>query len=78
MKKLLIFAVAMIALASCQRSETDNSAEMYQQRLNRQHAPFFRKVEYDGHRYVIYEKYNGSKFSEFGLTHDPDCQCNDE
>lgn len=83
MKKTLlpVTFVAFVALAilttltSCHQL-TQEEKEQRIKDSNERITQKFRKVEYEGHTYILYEEVK-AQFSRAGLTHDPACElCN--
>lgn len=76
MKKLTIAILALLALtlAGC---EDNRTPEQRQKAFDADIACHIKTFNYQGHRYLLYEK----SFGHSGvacITHDPDCPCHDE
>lgn len=67
MKNLTLTLLALLALTltGCNQGQVDTN----QKRLNDFDDAII-KAEYDGHSYIIYKGTNKG-----GITHDPDCPC---
>lgn len=76
MKKLTIAILALLAftLTGC---EDNRTPEQRQKAFDADIACHIKTFNYQGHRYLLYEK----SFGHSGvacITHDPDCPCHDE
>lgn len=76
MKEML--TITFIALAvfvcGCTFDSVDSREKL---RLEEDHNAVknFRRVEFEGHDYIIYRQQHGASQTFSGLTHDPDCPC---
>ena len=71
MKKLIIGIIALVALCSCaedsgQKIHTEDGAPLY-----------VRRFEYDGHKYIEFERVLEVYDNFTGYVHDPDCPCHE-
>ena len=74
MKRFLpLLVLAIIAMSSCTLA---SSAPNAGHRTPDSISP----VEYNGHKYIMFERYGGIAATSYSLAvlHDPDCACNPE
>lgn len=70
----LVTAIMATGLSSCGY----NAEEAIEKRLkeeDRASVSNFRRVEFEGHDYILYKQPYGPNHTFSGLTHDPDCEC---
>lgn len=74
MKKLTIAILALLALtlAGCEDNRTQ---EQRQKAFDAGIACHIKTFNYQGHRYLLYERLGGHSSLAAGITHDPDCPC---
>lgn len=61
-------------LASCGYN-AEEALENRRKEEDRISVSHFRTVEYNGHNYILYREYHGPNHTFSGLTHDPECGC---
>ena len=71
MKKLTLSILALLALTltGCEEST--------QEQIDADVASHIQKVNYEGHKYLLYQLPNGYQ-GYGGITHDPDCPCHNK
>lgn len=75
MKKTLLFVALSLAFMACHKP-TQEEIEKRHRESNERVTQKFRKVEYEGHTYILYEVAT-PQYTRAGLTHDPACElCN--
>lgn len=75
MKKLTIAILALLAL-TLTGCEDNRTPEQRQKALDADIACHIKAFNYQGHRYLLYEKRFGHGAAA-GITHDPDCPCHE-
>lgn len=74
MKKLMLPVImAIVFLVSCQ-STIDKEKKAQIEAENKAIVSSLRTVEFNGHSYIVYREGFGTK-NFGGITHDPDCGC---
>ena len=68
--KLFIFALLALTLAGCRKPST-------QQEMDAHVARHIKVFNYQGHRYLFYERQLG-RGGVGGVVHDPDCPCHEK
>lgn len=71
--KVFLFLLTAILISSCRASCSVRDAG--------QRTPdSISRVEYDGHKYLLFERYGGVAATTYSMCvlHDPDCACNPE
>lgn len=64
----LILALCAIALTGCE--------ELTQEQIDADVASHIQKVNYGGHKYLLYQLNGYQGYG--GITHDPDCPCREK
>lgn len=72
---LILLSVVLIAVESCRNYDAKQSYEAKKKHEDKVATGFFRRIEFEGHDYILYRQYHGSTMTYSGLTHDPDCEC---
>lgn len=73
-KKLTLTILALLALtlAGCKDNRTP---EQRQKAFDAVKGRYIKEFNYQGHRYLLYERKYGRDVVVAGITHDPDCPC---
>lgn len=76
MKATIVIITLMLAalLTGC-GYDAEKAGNERTEKENLEIVKNFRKLEYDGHTYIVYREVFGTK-NFGGITHDPDCACN--
>lgn len=70
-----VFVMLLLCLLLTGCGDTKEMMDKKRQEENRVIVGNFRTVEYNGHSYIVYREFHGPHHTFSGLTHDPDCGC---
>ena len=73
MKKLLLLLGLLVTICSCEPSEAIVTNQ--KQEVAIRCFQTIRHFEYEGHKYISFERGHTSSSATMGIVHDPDCYC---
>ena len=73
MKKLLLLLGLLVTICSCEPSEAIVTNQKQEVAMN--YFQTIRHFEYEGHKYISFERGHTSSTSTMGIVHNPDCHC---
>lgn len=72
---LAVLSVLLIAVEGCKGYDAKEAYEKKKKAEDRTSVGCFRRVEFEGHDYILYKENAGPSRTFSGVTHDPDCEC---